>query len=253
MRYLKRLTAELREFRKAFVPRIEEVGAQLFGKLLTSSDYREFMPNLRIELKPEAPLPINIFEILNRECPVYGPERLVKQTHLLAWIPGSVSLSSLSEALGGQEGKVLWSKQFLKEDAELAELTLAACGKGGHWALIPYKFQIETMGKNFNDSVAALKSEYVQADVISFTSALLLHAVKYPHNPRLYPDTVGWCKDQRIGTYTEKLTSKSGYPADSLHSLSVGLFTAAGLDVVWDNPLSVTLFRGCAAIWNFGT
>ena len=104
----------LSEITRRYVVDLEPVRTELGGRLLTVSDYREFMPGLQIELKPEAPLPPSILEVLNRECPVYGPGNLVKNTHILAWIPDNLSLRNLSEALGGQAGKVLWSNWFIE-------------------------------------------------------------------------------------------------------------------------------------------
>jgi hypothetical protein len=249
---LERLNMELSEFRRAFAPSIEEVGAVLGGNLLTASDYREFMPKLPIEVRPEGPLPFNVLEVLNRDCPVYGEGELVGDTHILAWIPDNLSLRALSEALGGKAGKVLCSDWFIERDEQLADLTLAACGKGGHWALIPNTLQSKTMGLELNQSVLALKSEYIQADVISFAAALLLHSVKHPQSPRLYREYNGWCQDPRLGTNLEKIDREALY-AGSPRVLFTGEFREHGLLVNWDSPIHNFVSRGCAAVWNFGT
>jgi len=148
---------------------------------------------------------------------------------------------------------VLWSNQLLEEDAKLADLTLGACEKGGHWALIPDKLQIETKDKSFTDSIAELKSEYVQADVISFSAALLLHAVKHRQDPRLYSTTYGWCQDPRIGTELQKLESEALYGGGGPRALYAGAFDAFGLSVDGEGPGVVTSNQGCTAVWNFAT
>jgi hypothetical protein len=249
---LERLNTELSEFRRAYAPSIEEVGAVLGGKLLTASDYRQFMPKLPIEIRPEGPLPFNILEVLNRECPVHGGGSLVKDTHILAWIPENLSLRALSQALGGKAGNIFYSDWFIERDQGLADLILSACCKGGQWALIPDKVQIETKWLNFNDSVSALKSEYVQADVISFSATLLLYAVKYPRSPRLYSKTYAWCQDPRIGTLLEKIDGEACYGGGSPRALYVGAFDACGLLVGFRDSGHVNSGQGCAALWNFG-
>jgi hypothetical protein len=251
---LERLDMELCEFRRAFTPSLEEVDEEVLGgRLLMADDYREFMPKLQIEIRPEGPLPFNIIEVLNRECPVYGKGERVGDTHILAWIPDNLSLRALSDALGGRAGNVLWSDWFIKDDPKLADLTLSACGKGGHWALIPDESQDETKQLNFNDSVAALKGEYVQADVISFSAALLLHAVKLRQSPRLYRNSLGWCQDPRQGTDLGKLDIEALYGGGGPYALCVGNFNALGLTVDLLDSGRINLARGCAALWNFST
>jgi hypothetical protein len=242
----------LREITQRYVPDLEPVRAVLGGRLLTARDYREFMPNLKIEIKPEGMLPSNILEVLNRQCPVYGGGSLVKDTHILAWVPDNLSLSALSKAVDGRVPRLIFSDDFIKNDKKLAGLTLTACRRSCHWALIPETLQVDTKKLNFNDSVAALKNEYVQADVISFSAVLLLYALKYPHT-RLYPDTYGWCEDPRIGTYLEHIDGEACYGGGASRALYVGNLGFNGLRFERTHSGDFVGNRGCAAAWNFGT
>ena len=200
-----------------------------------------------------AALPKNIVEVLNMQSPVHEPGVLVREGHILSFVPDNVSLKGLSEACGGRAGKKLYSEWFIKERNPIAALTLSQVGQSGHWLLIPDKFPPGTESKGFDASAAELKRAYgqyySQADVISFTTALLLN--EFQNRERLYPDTWAWCRDPRLSTLLEDAGCFGGGGRSS--ALYVGGFSASGLDVYGLDPGDVFSTLGCAASWNFGT
>ena len=251
------ISARLAEVRKAFWPQVEDIAALLKvdgeDRLLTANDYKRNMPNLKVEIAPEGPLPLNIVEILNRQSPAHEAGVLVKERHILAWVPDNLSLSMLSEALGGQKGEVLFNDWFTNDQDPLGNITLNAVEKSGHWALIPDQFPKGTESKGIIDSAQALKGlypeSYIQPDVISFTAPLLLHALK--NNYRLYKDTWAWCSDPREGTHL--FDENHCFGGGCSRALRVGYFDANGLWVLQVTPGYVDSSLGCAAVWNFGT
>ena len=231
---LAQFEATFAELRRSIGGDIEECRKLLGSRLMTSADYLE---HLKLVVEPEGMLPVDIVEVLNLRCPIYGGRKKVHQTHLLVWIPNDITLSKLSDAVGGQAGKVLWSDWFIKHDSGLGEKHLAQ----GHWALIPDRCPPGTKsreGKNFSDSQAALKAEYKdyqQSDVPSLATALVLYERKTKE--RLYAKELAWC--------SRELWRASGA------ALDVGRFDAYGLHVDNVDPECVNTWRGCAACWNF--
>ena len=234
--------AKLAQFEATFAELRRSVGGDIEGcrkllgsRLMTSADYLE---HLKLVVEPEGMLPVDIVEVLNRKCPIYGGRKKVYQTHLLVWIPNDITLIKLSEAVGGQAGKVLYSDWFINHDSGLGEKHLAQ----GHWALIPDKCPPKTKGtegKNFSDSQAALKAEYKdyqQSDALSLATAVVLYERKTKE--RLYANEMVWC--------SRELWRASG------DALFLGHFIAGGLFVAYYDPEFVLPWRGCAACWNFG-
>ena len=238
---------------KRYCGDIELVRELMPERLLVARDYNQHMPNLKVEIAPEGPLPLNIVDILNKQSPAHETGVLVKERHILAWVPDNLSLSILSEALGGQKGEVLFNDWLTNDQDPLGNITLNAVEKSGHWALIPDQFPKGTESKGVIDSAQALKGlypeSYIQPDVISFTAPLLLHALK--NNYRLYKDTWAWCSDPREGTHL--FDEKHCFGGGCSRALRVGRFNANGLWVRRDDPGNVSSSLGCAAVWNFGT
>ncbi|NGX62054.1 MAG: hypothetical protein K940chlam9_01547 [Chlamydiae bacterium] len=63
-----------------------------------------------IEVEDAPPLPDNIEEILNQNCPIFGDGEKVHETHILVLIPASVTIESLGELVqnpqnGGHSSK----------------------------------------------------------------------------------------------------------------------------------------------------
>ena len=228
-----RLRAEAKELQNRLGGNLEVVKKLMGDRLIVGADYQT---HLKLELGKEGRLPVGIEEILGRECPVYGAGHKVFQTHILAWIPAGISLLKLSEGVGGPAGKVLWSDWFTKgSDRAKGEESLSA----GKWILIPDKCPPGTRGKNWGDTVEALKEypQYEHADALSFTTALIMRERKSEQHERHYRKEWAWCKD-RWG-------AAGG-------GLGVGLFNALGLNVDNGRHVFVLSWFGAAASWNFG-
>ncbi len=210
----------------------------LGNRLIVASDYLE---RIGLSLGEHGPLPPNIIEILQKPCPVVGAGKRVHETHLLAWVPPTLTLKMLSAAVGGQSGKVLWSDWIVNHASGYGD----KAWDRGRWLLIPERCPPKTLGKNWEESRSKLKSDYPmyeQADAVGFAAALIMHERKTAaasgaqQGTRLYADQWGWCTDRPWGA-----------------ALGVGRFFASGLNVVDDNPDCFSSSLGCAACWNFGT
>lgn len=229
----KEIKAEFEDLRNEFLGDLPAVQALMGGRVFTAADYKE---HLKMDVEREGPLPHNILEVLEMECPINGPGHKVKDTHLLAWVPKKITLTKLSKAVGGQAELVLYGTWFINHESGIGKKHLAE----GRWVLIPNKCPPQTKDLNWADSRAALKAhypDYEQADALSFATALVLNCLK--NDERWYPGEWGWCSD--------RLGSGPAAPA-----LSVGFFLADGLLVVDDHPVSVDAWRGAACFWNFG-
>ncbi len=213
----------------------------LGDRLIVGSDYRE---RIGLNLGEHGPLPPNIIEILNEPCPVSGEGKRVYETHLLAWVPGRLTLTKLSVAVGGMPGNVLWSDWFISEASGLG----AKSAGRGSWLLIPERCPPKTLGKNWEDSRSVLKADYPmyeQADALGFAAALTMYERKTAaasgtrQGTRIYPSQWGWCADRPWG-------ATGG-------GLYVGFFSADGFCICVDNLANLNPLLGCAACWNFGT
>ena len=230
--YSAALRAQAKELMEQLGGNLQVVKKLMGDRLIVGGDYKEY---LKLDLGKEGRLPVGIEEILGRECPVYGAGKKVFQTHILAWVPAAISLEKLSKAVGGQDGSVLYSNWFLEaEHQAIGQAELPA----GKWILIPDKCPPQTKGKNWDDTVDALKAypTYEQADVLSFATALIMRERK--SGERHYAEEWAWCKDLPWG-------AAGG-------ALSVGAFDAGGLDVSYDDRGIVGPWFGAAASWNFG-
>ena len=231
---LSEIKAEFHKLRKEFLGDLPAVQALMGGKVLTAADYKN---HLGLSVEPEGPLPGNILEVLQRECPINGGGQRVKDTHLLAWIPKEITLTKLSQAVGGEAGKVLYHEWFINHGSGIGERTVTQ----GKWVLVPNQCPEKTKNLNWADSLAALKAhypDYNEADALSFAATLVLNCVK--NGERLYATEWGWCSD-RLGS------------GPSAPALRVGDFFVGGLNVVNDPPDYVLTWGGAACLWNFGS
>ncbi len=229
--YSAALRAQAKELMEQLGGNLKVVAKLMGDRLIVGADYKE---HLNLDLGKEGRLPVGIEEILGRECPVYGDGKKVFQTHILAWVPAGMSLEKLSRAVGGEAGKVLFSDWFLGAAHQaIGQAELPA----GKWILIPDKSPPGTKGKNWSDTVEALKTypTYEHADALSFATALIMRERK--SGERHYADEWAWCKDRPWG-------AAGG-------ALCVGDFDAGGLRVGGDSHDDVDPWFGAAASWNF--
>jgi hypothetical protein len=205
-------------------------------------------------------LPSDLNEILDSPCP-FWPDRLVKDTHLLIFIPSTVdgkafTLDLLEELVQNPHGEGHRTRYFLYDD-EVQRSSGAVYSSIAYWVLLTRDVLPGSRNKPYEDQRALVASQFSHVDdpsysipnVLEAATAILSHYVR--SGDRLYE---GFLDDKTETSSTStRCTGLLGSAAEHPSPFAVGRFCDRGLAFLsgFDNDGDVEF--GISCLRRFGS